>query len=226
MALLGRAAADRERERRVGVDAAVEGNGEPNRHGTQCRVARDNSFDVTMRGMRTSIGLCVLALAIPAHADSSSPDRDVAPPQLQADVGLSVVLLGYERPITDHVAVAAGAGIFGTYFLPWFDRGEDVIGLAIGARATWYARTDGHGLYVAPYVRGVGVRGERDGMSGTGLGFTTGAFVGWAFALTRRLDLRAGIGAQYIRTSFHVTAGDVQTSTPFVALDLVVGYRL
>jgi hypothetical protein len=147
-------------------------------------------------------------------------------PQLQADLGLSVIYAAYELPVSSRVAVDVGGGIFGTYFLPWFDAGDDVKGLGVGGRVTWFARTTGRGLYVAPYLRVVGVRGEKEGMSGTGFGFTTGAFVGWAFGLTNRLDLRVGAGAQYIRFRADTGAGGLAASTPFVALDLVVGYRL
>jgi len=143
-------------------------------------------------------------------------------PQAHADLGLSVVGLGYERPVAGHVAVQAQGGIFGTYFLPWFDRGDRVQGLQLGARVTWFARASGRGLYVAPYLRGVAVRGERDGQSGQGLGFTAGAFVGWAIGLGERVDLRLGAGAQWI----YVDADPLAASTPFFAADILLGYRL
>ncbi len=131
--------------------------------------------------------------------------------QVQADLGLSVVCIGYERPVASHVAVMIGGGIFGTYFLPWFDRGDDVVGAVVDLRATWFAREDQRGLYVTPYVRG-------GYASGTAV--TAGGFVGYAFGLGRKVDLRVGAGAQYI----HI-AND-HASTPFVALDVTLGYRL
>ena len=143
-------------------------------------------------------------------------------PQAHADLGLSVVGLGYERPVAAHVAVEVQGGIFGTYFLPWFDRGDDVQGLQLGARVTWFARASGRGLYVAPYLRGVAVRGEVDDQTGRGLGVTAGAFVGWAIGLGERVDLRLGAGAQWI----YVDADPLGASTPFLAADLLVGYRL
>ena len=174
------------------------------------------------------------ALAEEPTASSESPASDTLRPQLQADVGLSVVLLAFEHPIGRRLAVEVGAGIFGTYFLPWFDLGDDVRGLALGSRLTWFARPDGRGVYVAGYARGVAVRGDAPddaGFSGTGdgFGFTTGAVVGWTFALTRRLDLRVGAGAQYIRYALDVDDvpdGRFTTSTPFLGLDAVVGWRL
>jgi hypothetical protein len=153
---------------------------------------------------------------------STSAADDPLPREAHADLGLSVVGFGYERPVAPHVAVEAQGGIFGTYFLPWFDLGDDVKGLQIGGRVTWFARTSGRGFYVAPYLRGVAVQGSYDGTTGKGVGFTGGCFAGWAFALTPRLDLRLGAGAQYI----YFDARPVDASTPFVALDVLVGYRL
>ncbi len=67
------------------------------------------------------------------------------------------------------------------------------------------------------------MRGEGEARADhNGVGIAAGAFVGWAFGLTDRLDLRIGIGAQYI----YLDAPPLGASTPFVALDLVVGYRL
>ena len=80
----------------------------------------------------------------------------------------------YEYPVTSHIAVEAGGGIFGTYFLPWFDAGEDVKGFGGGVRATWFSRTSGRGLYVAPYFRAIRVTGELDGASGSGPAVTSG----------------------------------------------------
>ena len=162
------------------------------------------------------------ALAIVTAGGVAAAEPSRLSPQAHADLGLSVVGLGYEHPVAAHVAVEVQGGIFGTYFLPWFDVGDDVQGLQLGARVTWFARTSGHGLYVAPYVRGVAVRGELDGESGQGVGVTAGAFAGWAVPLGARFDLRLGAGAQVI----HFDAAPLSASTPFVALDILVGYRL
>ncbi|HEY5926985.1 MAG TPA: hypothetical protein VIV11_35100, partial [Kofleriaceae bacterium] len=114
--------------------------------------------------------------------------------------------------------------IFGTYFLPWFDLGDRVVGFGGGVRASYFPRDDGRGLYITPYVRAARVTGEHDeGIEGTGVAVELGAFVGYAFRLTSRLDLRVGGGAQYIYIDGD---NDLGASTPFVALDAVVGYRL
>ena len=144
-------------------------------------------------------------------------------PQAQADLGLTVIHVGYEEPMSEHWAIQVEGGIFGTYFLPWFDLGDDVRGFGGGARVTWFSRRSGRGPYIAPYLRASRISGEDEaGEDHNGVGIAAGAFVGWAFGLTDRLDLRVGAGAQYI----DLDAPPLGASTPFVALDLVIGYRL
>jgi hypothetical protein len=146
--------------------------------------------------------------------------------QFQADLGLTVVAAGYEQPAGERVAVTVEAGLFGTYFLPWFDLGDDTIGAIGGVRTTWFQHADMRGLYVAPYLRAGYVTGEHEGgvegIKGDGAAVTAGAFVGWAFPATKQLDIRIGGGAQYIYIS---GSHGLEASTPFVALDLVVSYR-
>ena len=146
--------------------------------------------------------------------------------QIQADVGLSVIQLAYEHRLGRHVSASLSAGIFGSYFLPWFDLGDDVIGVGGGLRVTWFSRPSGRGFYLASYVRGHRVTGDHDDMHGSGFGFTAGAFAGWAFGLGDKLDLRAGVGAQFIDHYIDTPAGRSTSRTPFVGLDLVVAYRL
>jgi hypothetical protein len=168
--------------------------------------------------------LAVFAALLGTVAAASAQPSALAP-QVQADLGLSVVGVGYEHPLADHVSLQGELEVFGTYFLPWFDAGEDAKGLGFGIRPTWFQRTSGHGLYVAPYFRGVAV--DEESLTGFGgIGFAAGVFVGWAFGLTEKLDLRIGGGAQYIHFHVDTPNGEERTSTPFVALDAVLGYRL
>jgi hypothetical protein len=153
-----------------------------------------------------------------AHAESLRP-------QLQIDGGLSVIGAGYEHPIGAHLALQAEAFIFGTYFLPWFDRGHDVKAVGVGVRPTWFANESGHGLYVTPYVRAVSA-GKDSPFGREGEGLETGVFVGWAFRLSSKLDLRLGGGVQYIYSHVVVEDQVYTTSTPFVAIDAVLGWRL
>jgi len=155
--------------------------------------------------------MLALCAARPARAD-----------EVQADLGLSVIYAAYEHSLADHVALGVEGGVFGTYFLPWFDAGDNVAGFGGGVRATWFRGDAGHGFYVAPFVRANRVAGDKAGVHGTGLGGSAGVFAGWAFAASHRIDVRVGGGAEY----FYIDAGPLQASTPFIALDLVVGYRL
>ena len=169
------------------------------------------------------VAALALGLApVVAHAEPSPPGLR---PQLQLDGGLSVIGAGYEQPLARHLAVQLEAVVFGTYFLPWFDAGDTVVGAGGGIRPIWFVGAGGRGLYVAPYLRIIAV----DSTSFTGasaVGVTAGAFLGWAFRLSTRLDLRLGIGAQYIRFGTPATDGARAASTPFAALDAVLGYRL
>ena len=165
--------------------------------------------------MRAVSVVLVLGFAGPAHAD-----------QVQADLGLSVIALGYEQPIGDHLAVQLEAGTFGTYFLPWFNAGDKVIGVVGGVRATWFQHADGRGLYITPYLRtgfGRGKHEDGDGVSGDAGALTTGGFVGWALRPKPKLDVRIGVGAQYMYLSGE---HGLEASTPMVALDFTLGYRL
>ncbi len=162
-----------------------------------------------------------LAVVLAIGASSSTAHAD----QLQLDGGLSVIGVGYERSLRPHLAPQAEAFVFGTYFLPWFDLGDDTKGLGLGVRGTWFADARQRGLYVTPYLRVVAPDDESITDLG-GSGVTTGVFAGWAFGLSSHVDLRIGAGVQYIRVRVETAAGDALSSTPFVALDATLGYRL
>jgi hypothetical protein len=173
---------------------------------------------------RIVISLVALGAMGMVSGTRAEPTSEPRSSQVQLDLGLAVIGAGYEHPIGRRLAIQGEAFIFGTYFLPWFDAGDDVVGAGAGVRATWFRSPGGHGLYVAPFVRVARVSGELDNgnASGAGAAISSGAFVGWALHLTRKLDLRLGGGVQYI----HFDTGSLSASTPFVALDAVVGYRL
>jgi hypothetical protein len=143
---------------------------------------------------------------------------DRPPAQIQADLGLAVVGLGYEQPLGDHLAVMGEAQIFGTYFLPWFDAGNNVTGGGVEVRGTWFRGEHHHGLYAAGYLRYDEVSDEADHSA---LGFCGGLVAGWAFPVSV-LDVRIGGGLQYMRYESITTDID----TPFIELDLIVGYAL
>jgi hypothetical protein len=178
--------------------------------------------------------LAAAAPATPASAESARPAEPIEPVppapglahQVQLDFGLAVVGLGYEVPVAARLALMLEAQIFGTYFLPWFDAGDAGRGLGAELRATWFARPTGRGLYVLAYARADAMRITRDDLTADGLGVSGGGAVGWAFGLTRRLDLRLGLGVQYIYTRAEAQGAELGARTPFPTIDGVLGYRL
>jgi len=172
---------------------------------------------------RAALALALVgSIAAPARAEVLRVPPEDAPAgnQVQADLGLSVAGPAFELGLGRHWAVAIGAQIYGTYFAPWFDAGDDFIGFGGQVRGTWFARPSHHGLYVAGFARANRVRAQAT--DATGFGGSLGAFIGWSWGLTSHLDLRAGVGAQY----FHNEAGAARFDNPFPGIDLVVGYRL
>jgi hypothetical protein len=191
------------------------------------RLPREQAYDARVR----ITALLVVAGLGTAHANSPSDaeilriERDVSiRPQLQLDGGLSVAGAGYEHPISGHVALQAETFVFGTYFLPWFDRGDEVRGFGGGLRVSYFPRDDGRGLYITPYLRAARVAGTGPSdTKGGGVAVEPGAFVGYAFRLSPRFDLRVGGGVQYI----YIDGDDgLRARTPFIALDAVLGFRL
>ena len=157
--------------------------------------------------MLRSVCLALVLAAGTAHAD-----------QLHADLGLAVVGAGYEIDATENLAVQVEAQAFSTYFLPWFSSGSSLAGFGGQVRITWFSRLSQHGFYIAPYLRVDSVSDDHT----RAVGFCAGGFAGWAFPISDQLDVRIGGGAQYMRYILDASKVD----TPFVALDLVVGYRL
>ena len=152
---------------------------------------------------------------------------------LQADLGLAVVGLAYEKVIADHVAVQVEAHVFGTWFGPMFDL-PSFAGLGGQIRPTWWAapqlasELQRHGFYVAPFLRAERVSGDFDDGAGkgSGSGWSGGFFGGWAFPIGDRFDLRIGAGAQYMRYEIIRDRDNARRRlhTFFPALDLVVGW--
>jgi hypothetical protein len=187
--------------------------------------------------MRASLAATATVLTLAAAAHLAAPPTAAAeyrrpPPyklqrQVQADIGLAVIGLGYEVPVARRLALMFEGQIFGTYFLPWFDSGDNAKGLGGQVRATWFQRPSGHGLYALGYGRVDAVRIDRDDLTANGIGISAGFAAGWAFRLTRRLDLRLGAGFQYIFLRGEAKDGTrLGASTPFPTLDAVLGYRL
>jgi hypothetical protein len=168
-------------------------------------------------------GVVLLIACAPAIAvadESHVSERSV---ELQVDGGLSVIAAGVEVPVSAHWSAMLGAGVFGSYFLPWFDAGDNTIGVIADARATWFHKPHGSSLYITPYVRSGVTSGTNDDLHRDGRGpvLTAGFFVGYAFDLSH-VDLRLGVGAQYIYID---GSNDIGASTFFPALDFTLGFH-
>jgi len=162
--------------------------------------------------MKSGVLLVICAATIAATPAAA------APAQLQADLGLAVIGAGYEQPVGEHVGVMAEAQIVGTYFLPWFDAGDDVIGVGGEVRASWFRDARHRGLYAAGTFRVDRVADDTT----HAVGWCAGLLAGYAFGATDKLDVRVGAGAQWM----HYQSSTIDIDTPFVTIDLVVGWRL
>ena len=177
--------------------------------------------DPRLLSMRMRMQLASMVVLFTAGSAAADDSRQ----QLQLDLGLSVIAAAYERAVTEHVALQVEAGIFSTYFAPWFDVGDKVMGFGGGVRASYFLRSDRRGPYLAPFARAHRVTAERDALEGTTVGLTAGLFGGWAFGVTDRLDVRIGGGVKYLHYQTDASGETIGLSTPFVAIDAVVGYR-
>ncbi len=171
--------------------------------------------------------LALLLLVTPtAAADeehSSVAKQTARPNAIQLDLGLAVVGLAYERMVERRLALQVEAQIFGTWFGPIVDL-PNFTGYGGQVRPTIFLTEDGpRGVYVSPFLRVNRVFKEIDGIDGSGVGFSTGAFAGYAFLLADRFQLRLGAGAQFM--SYRVQAGSRLASFQsfFPGIDLVVG---
>lgn len=173
--------------------------------------------------MRTLIAAAGISL-MTASPGIAGPER---PRAVQLDLGLAVIGAAYEHPLSEHLALQVGGQLFSAYFAPWFDLGDEVEGFGGSIRPTYFVSPTRRGIYVAPFLRVSRVTGEHEaGASGDGIGFSTGVWAGYALGVTDKIDLRVGAGAQYMHYMVDTSDGEAGLSTPFIALDLVVGYRL
>ena len=168
--------------------------------------------------------LIIATASIVAPHTSHATDRPRPRNSIQADLGLAVIGLAYERVFTPYVAVQFEAQIFGTWFGPLFGF-PDFNGFGGQVRPTFFLfGTAPEGVYLAPFLRVNQVSAQANGETGTGVGFSTGVFLGYSVLIANRLNFRIGVGGQYL--SYKVYAGEtaVRFQTLFPALDLVLGY--
>lgn len=171
---------------------------------------------------RSVLGLALAATAllspVAARADGPPEPRKNA---VQADVGLSVIFLAYERVLADRVALQVGGGAFGIW---WAD--PKFIGWGGEVRSSFFLTGRApHGLYLAPFVRVDTGKTTKNGASAWGYGSAEGAFVGYSFVILDRLNVRIGTGAQYMHYVATVAGERVEWKKPYPCLDGVVGYE-
>lgn len=186
-------------------------------------------FDVAHRdriALASALAIAALLGSGPAPA-REPPERhaeSLRENALQADLGLAVVGVGYERLFGRHLAVQVEVHAFGTWFGPAFDL-PHLSGIGSQIRPTVFLLGRApEGLYVAPYLRGARVSGDLDGATGRGQGFSAGIFGGYSFVLGRAWNVRVGAGAQYMKYEVRAGSRAREIDTPFPALDLVGAY--
>jgi hypothetical protein len=147
-----------------------------------------------------------------------------ADPQVQLDLDIGKVGVAYEQPVGTHVAIAAEATGFSTYFLPFIGGGIVTFGGGGGVRAT-YIGVGRRPLYVALSSHYERVAGDDEaGNRASGNAWLAGATVGQAFR-TNALDVRVGFGAQWVHYLLRADDKHLRADVPFLALELVLGYR-
>ena len=163
---------------------------------------------------------------------AAAEERQVVAParpatEVQLDLGLAVIGAGVEHAVSDQLAIQGEAFITSTYFLDWFGLAPRVDGFGGGVRLTWLEHPGGRGLYGVALLRLSGVHtADSDAFLMTEVGLAAG----YAFPISRKIDLRLGLGVVAFRgTGTDRRAGETSVATvnaPFVQLDAVLGYRL
>jgi len=172
--------------------------------------------------VRRGVAIALVIAASPAAAEPT-PRLER---QLQLDVGIGVIAVGQELPVSPHLAVALEATGFSTFFLPLVGGGVAVTGAGAGVRPTWFAERSGHGLFASGSFLLEQVGGDKAGTHGHGLAYAASLQVGQAFRASRQLDVRLAFGPQWIHYEIPTAAGALTANVPFLAIDLVIGYRL
>jgi hypothetical protein len=165
-----------------------------------------------------------LAIGLATPAARAAEDAEARPNAIQADLGLAVIGLAYERALGHHLAIQVEAQVFSTWFGPIFDL-PNFTGAGGQIRPTVFPLGDApFGLYIAPYFRVDGVTAEANGARGSSVGWSAGGFIGYSWRLFRVVDIRLGAGAQYLSYAVRAGATELAFRQAFPAIDIVVGY--
>lgn len=139
-----------------------------------------------------------------AHAQPACGDR---PNLVNADLGLHVVGVGYQRRLTCWLSVELDLDLY----VPWTVN-DDVLGLGgsdwaesydvrgLGPRLRAFVHPFSNaprGLWISPYTQLMLVRATRAGQSVDGTAFAVGLSAGWSWLIADRVRIALGLGAQY-----------------------------
>jgi hypothetical protein len=150
--------------------------------------------------MRRALAPVVLAclLSLPARARASDAEvRKPADPKnvVLADLGLHVIALGYQRTLSDHVALSVSSGLYD----PWTvtEKVGDIRGAMLRVRPYFFFTDHApRGVWISPFAQGAVVRGTSQGEARTGGAFALGAAAGYAFLFGGVVHLSLGVGGQ------------------------------
>jgi phospholipase/carboxylesterase len=146
---------------------------------------------------------------VPSHQENA----------IQADLGLAVVGLAYERVLGRNFAMSVEGHLFGI----WWDEPQ-FRGFGWQVRPTWFVEgTAPRGIYVAPFFRVERVTSEDTGDT-PATGWSAGTWAGYSFMIGQRFNLRIGAGIQYMHYVTDDGTRRVAWKTVYPALDLLVGY--
>ena len=180
-----------------------------------------------MRPIKTCAVTALLsALVLPTHADAelrpSVPTPRAASARrnsVNADVGLAVLGLAYQRVVHPRVELQVQA----QYFSPWFVS-SGVGGFGAQLRPFFFlSGAAPAGVYISPFVRASYVRGRINDVEGGGLGLSAGATFGQSFFFARRVVLRGGVGLQYLSYEVASPLAKARIQTFYPTIDLSIG---
>lgn len=163
-----------------------------------------------LRAMKLAIALGLMS-ASTAHAD--------APNLMLADLGLHVVGVGYQRTVSDHVALQLAA----ESYTPWSqeDSTFEVRGFVVRARPMLYRRSGTPtGWWLSPFAQA----GVASASRGSGLAWAIGASAGYAWLIYDHLHIAIGLGAQYDQVRIPGGSGRPAFAELWPTLDGSIGY--
>lgn len=184
-------------------------------HHQSARLSAPRSLKMCRSALLLALGIGMNAQAQTTAKAKTSPRRN----SVNADVGLAVLGLAYQRVVHPYVELQLQA----QYFSPWFVT-SGVGGFGGQLRSYFFlSGTAPAGPYFSPFVRAAYVRGRIHDIEGSGAAWSAGATFGQSFVFARRVVLRCGVGLQYL--SYEVSAGVAKEKirTFYPTIDLTIG---